>query len=71
MRGNNNSQIKGIKTGSRLTFQPGLSGTFPLTCRDQVHVLAGSMQQQPLEACSPTQTSEKTCLLRLDKSTVL
>lgn len=43
--------IKGIKTGSSLTHQPSLSDMLALTCRDEVHVLAGSMQQEPLEAC--------------------
>lgn len=47
-----NKQIKGTKTVSGLKYQPGLMDVLPLTCRDEVHVLAGSMQQQPLEAGS-------------------
>lgn len=61
-----NKQIMGTKTVSGLKYQPGqgcLMGLLPLTCRDEVHVLAGSMQQQPLEAGSWTQTTEETGLL--------
>lgn len=47
-----NKQIKGTKTVSGLTHQPGPMDVRPLTCRDEVHVLAGGVQQQPLEAGS-------------------
>lgn len=37
----------------------------PLTRREEVHVLAGSVQQQPLKACWRAQTPEKTPTQRL------